>query len=222
MEKEKSNIEYWEEVIKDEPESYKKWHKEETEFLRERVKEEERILEVGCGNGRSLKEILNKKPSIFGIDHDKKAIEDAKENFKDYPNSNFEVAKAEKMPFENNYFDVITIMGTFANFGKKKQEILEEIKRVLKENGKIIISVFSENAFEERMEVYKRAGVKIKEIKGTTVTFEFDNSLGDDSSEQFSEKELREIFEKANLKVKEIKKINIAYLCELTKWQKQS
>ena len=69
------------------------------------------------------------------------------------------------MPFNNEEFDFVICMTTFANFADKKFRVIEEMKRVLKEFGKIIISVFSEDALDERMKIYKSSGVKIKEIK---------------------------------------------------------
>ncbi|RLG32861.1 hypothetical protein DRN98_04720, partial [Methanosarcinales archaeon] len=62
---------------------------------------------------------------------------------------------------------------------------------------------------------YKASGVKIKEIKDGTVVF--DESLGDNISEQFTKKQLEDIFSKANLHIEDIIKVNIAYLCTLTK-----
>ena len=106
-------------------------------------------------------------------------------------------------------------MTTFANFAYKKFIILEEMKRVLKNSGKIIISVFSEDALEERMKVYKASGVKIKKIKNGTVIF--DESLGDNISEQFFKEQLEDIFSRANLKINDITKVNITYLCTLSK-----
>ena len=86
-----------------------------------------------------------------------------------------------------------------------KEVSFEEMKRVLKKSGKIIISVFSEDAFEERVKVYKASGAKIKEIKDGTVIF--DESLDDNISEQFTKKQLEDIFSKANLHIEDINTI---------------
>jgi ubiquinone/menaquinone biosynthesis C-methylase UbiE len=106
-------------------------------------------------------------------------------------------------------------MTTFANFTDYKSKVLSEMKRVLRDDGYIIISVFSKDAFEERMKIYKKLNVPIKEIKGTTVIF--DKEIGDNISEQFSKEQLRDIFNKVNLNVIDIRKKGIAYLCKLKK-----
>jgi ubiquinone/menaquinone biosynthesis C-methylase UbiE len=93
------------------------------------------------------------------------------------------------MHFEDNIFDYVLCLGnTFGNFGKNKYKILREMKRVTKNNGKIILSVYSEKALPERIKGYKKVGVKIKKI-----------------------------FKKAGLNAKIIELNPISYICEAIK-----
>jgi len=211
----KTNIDYWKEMLKDLPKSYKKWFKDERSYLRKIITPNSKVLDVGCGNGRSIFDLLPITKEVIGIDHDKKAVFDAKNNFSNYPLVGIIKADATMIPFSNEEFDFVICMGTFTNLAEKKLLVLKEIRRVLKKSGKIIISTFSEDALEERMKIYKALGSKIKEIKETTVIF--DESLGDNISEQFSEQQLRNIFSQINLKVEDITKTGIAYLCTLSK-----
>jgi len=211
----KTNMDYWEFVLKNLPESYHKWFEEEKKYLQKIITPDAKVLEVGCGDGRSIFDILPVTKNITGIDHDDKAIADAKDNFSNYPSIKILKADATKLPFENEEFDFVVCMTTFANFADKKFIILEEMKRVLKNSGKIIISVFSEDALEDRMKIYKASGVEIKKIENGKVVF--DESLGDNISEQFSKEQLEDIFSRANLKIEDITKANIAYLCTLSK-----
>lgn len=210
------NIDAWSEILKDLPQSYRKWFEEERKYLQNRINSGSRVLEVGCGDGRSIFDILPKTKNIVGIDHDVKAVNSAKNNFSNIHSIKIMKAAAEDLPFESEEFDYVVCMTTFANFADKKFLILEEIKRVLKKDGKFIMSVFSEDAFDERIKLYKKLGI-IKEIRGTTVVLNFDNDFSDNISEQFTEKELRNIFKRAKLKVVDITRINIAYLCTLSK-----
>jgi|APSaa5957512622_1039677.scaffolds.fasta_scaffold26528_2 ubiquinone/menaquinone biosynthesis C-methylase UbiE len=210
------NIDFWENVLKNSPKSYQDWFREEKEYLTKTIDKDSAVLEVGCGDGRSIFDILEKTKDIVGIDHDETAVKHAKANFKDIPQIKIQLADAEDLPFENGSFDHVVCMTTFANFGQKKYKILEEMRRVLKDSGTIILSVFSEDALEERMKVYKSTGVKIKEIKPDG-KITFDESVGDNVSEQFSKTELLGIFKKAALNPDDIKKVNMAYLCKLSK-----
>ena len=209
------NIDFWKSVLEDSPESYKKWFSEEKKLLQETITKDSLVLDIGCGNGRSINDFINITTNIVGIDHDDIAVTDAKKNFKDYPNVKILKADARKLPFENDAFDFVICMGTFANFGDYRKQALLEMKRVLKKDGKIIISSYSEDAFEERMTLYKKEKAPIKEIKGTTVYF--DEEVGDNMSEQFSKEQLQKIFAEVGLDIADIKKAGIGYICKLKK-----
>lgn len=211
----KTNIEYCTDILANLPDSYKKWFEKEKKYLQKIITPNAKVLDVGCGNGRSIRDILSITKNIIGIDHDNKAITDAKNNFSKYSSVKIIKAEAENLPFENEKFDFVICMYSFVNFGNKKFIILKEMKRVLKQNGKIIISLFSEDAFEERIKIYKKINAPINKINGTTVIL--DKSFGDNISEQFSKEQLENIFSKTNLNVEDITKVGIAYLCTLTK-----
>jgi len=208
------NLDYWVTATVDPSKAYDNWYKEEEKYLINNIKKNSFVLDVACGNGRNLKQIEKLTNNLFGLDHDPIA---EKSFYKLFPNKNakFVLGKAEDMPVEDNYFDVVMCIGSFANFGDLKYKILEEMKRVIKKNGIIILSLYSENAFEERMNLYKKFNCPIIKVEGKTVYF--DESLGDTISEQFSKKQLEEIFDKVNLRIENIKELEIAYLIKLHK-----
>ena len=214
--KEVKNIDFWERLLNEPPESYKSWFNDEKKFLHKHILCNSKVLEVGCGDGRSIKDIINITQNIIAIDNDKKAVNDATNNFKKYSNVRIILADAKELPFEDKSFNFVLCLITFANFGEDKYKVLREMKRVLRDDGKIIISVFSEDALEERIKVYKKLGAPIKEItkNGTVI---FDESLGANISEQFSKSELIKIFNKVELKIDEIVKSGIGYLCLVSK-----
>jgi len=212
MVKKEGNIEWWEKVLADVPKSYAHWFNEEEKFLKEHITKDSKVLEVGCGEGRSLKYILDITRNIIGIDNDSKAIDDAKKNFDEIK---FQVADGTDLPFEDNSFDFVICMTTPANFGDKKHKCYAEMKRVVRKDGQIILSVFNEDAMEERLKLYKKVDAAVKEIVRGRVIFE--ESVDIEFSEQFSKEELEEIFEEAGLNIIEIKKEGIGYFCILKK-----
>jgi ubiquinone/menaquinone biosynthesis C-methylase UbiE len=211
MEKE-SNIEWWEKLLENIPDSYANWFKEEEKFLKQHITKDAKVLEIGCGEGRSLNYILDITKNIVGIDNDPKAVKDAKANLKDI---DIQLADGKNLPFEDNSFDFVICMTTPANFGDEKQKFYAEMKRVVKEEGQILLSVFNEDAMEERLKLYKKVNAKVKEIRGGRVIFE--DFVDIEFSEQFSKSELENIFKEAGLKVLEIKKEVIGYFCRLGK-----
>jgi len=100
-----------------------------------------KILDLGCGTGELIrlieKEEANSK--IFGIDYSKKNILtcNLKNNKK---NISFKVGVAEKIPFKKNYFDEVYCIEVLEHV-KDLEKSLKEIKRVLKNRGKLILSV---------------------------------------------------------------------------------
>ncbi|MGL4346064.1 MAG: class I SAM-dependent methyltransferase [Cellulosilyticaceae bacterium] len=98
------------------------------------------ILDIGCGIGDLLKRLSDKQlVHGFGLDVSEKMIEKAKLR---YPFMRFEVGVAEVLPYEEKYFDAITIVGAFHHIPDPEQA-LAEIKRVLKDNKKLYIADFS-------------------------------------------------------------------------------
>lgn len=206
----KKNIDYWDALLNNAPKSYKDYFLKEGEYLKKFVKTNAEVLEVGCGDGRSICDILSKTKNITGVDHETSAVLGAGERFAKEPSVRIIKADVIDLPFVNETFDFVVCLMAFVNFADKKYKALEEMKRVLKKDGKIIVSVFSENALEERLKIYKILGTKIENIHNGTVTF--DSSLGDNISEQFSKREIEEIFSKVNLKISNVVDTGIAYL----------
>ena len=98
-------------------------------------------LDIGCASGYMISEVAKAYPKgqYFGIDIYDKAIEYAK---KIYPHIEFKVASASKLPFKNSSFDLILFYETIEHVQNPK-ECLLEIKRVLKKNGSLILTMDS-------------------------------------------------------------------------------
>src|SRR5258708_4895262 len=69
----------------------------------------ERILDIGCGNGKTTAEIAARVPlgSVTGVDASAEMVAFAKDHWTSaHPNLQFAVADARKLPFEHE-FDLI-------------------------------------------------------------------------------------------------------------------
>jgi len=114
----------------------------EAKFLVENyLQKEEKVLDLGCGAGQWFELFQEKKADYFGIDFSEKLIEIAK---KRYPQGKFRVASIFNIPFPDNFFDKVYAIALFHHIPSKKLRIkaLVEIKRVLKKNGILILSVW--------------------------------------------------------------------------------
>ncbi len=114
----------------------------EFEYFRKYVNKNDRILDLGCGNGRVYEFFKDYGITYYGLDISEKLINIAK---KKYPEPNFKVGNMINLPYENNFFDTVWMIASFHHLRDKKERIqtLKEIKRVLKENGILIITVWN-------------------------------------------------------------------------------
>ena len=136
-----------------------KWNKE-TPYLPNLIKNKS-VLEIGVGNGKTLRSILRQKPkSITVIDISKEAIKISKSLFKE-KKVNFLKANIKNIPFKEEEFNIIVCYYIFNNLKEReRKKAVSEIYRVLKRGGKILFEDFEEGDFR------KKEG---KEIENNTI-----------------------------------------------------
>ena len=118
------------------------------------LKENDRILDVGCGNGRLAGFLKNKiKIDYLGIDNNRKLIGLAK---KRHPFAKFKIADMGKLPFHDHSFDHVWDIAAFHHIPSKKLQLqtLKEMKRVLTKGGLLIITVW--NLWQKKYRKYKK------------------------------------------------------------------
>lgn len=95
------------------------------------------ILDVACGNGTLLR-MLSEKKKIhgYGIDISDNMISNAMKNYKGIM---FKVASCESIPFQNDFFDAITVCAAYHHF-PNTDSFAMEVARVLKNTGYIYIA----------------------------------------------------------------------------------
>lgn len=101
----------------------------------------QRLLDVGCGTGRALRlasSLVKSKGEFYGIDLSSKMVRVAKSNSSNYKNMYFYKANSEKLPFKNNFFNLIMCSNSFHHYSNP-DKVLNEIYRVLKPKGRIYI-----------------------------------------------------------------------------------
>jgi ubiquinone/menaquinone biosynthesis C-methylase UbiE len=211
-----TNIGYWEQVLKAPTPAYQKLFDAEKDYLLKHIKPDTNVLDIGCGDGRNMRTILEKTKFITGIDNDQVAVRDAEKHFSDIPTVKIIHGEATSLPFKDNSFNVVTFLMILPNLDTHKTEALFEAKRVLKSDGIIILSTFAETAFDEKMKIYKKIKLPIVSIDGTK--FIFDKSLGANVSEQFSREEIELLAQGVGLKTTDWQKVGtLAYICTLSK-----
>lgn len=207
-----STIDFYNKFVEVFPD-FKKWTKQDIVEIKKFLKNDSIVLDVGCGYGREIKELAPFCKKIIGIDKDPKEIETAKSYLKNISNIELLVRDAKKTSFPDESFDMIISVGnTFGNLDVDKEAVLQEMRRLIKKDGKILLGIYSKGANSRRIKAYESIGLKIKTIENGKIIFE-DGLV----SEEFSKDELRKIFEKFQLKVRFIDMGKIAVLCVVSK-----
>jgi|ERR1051326_1790240 demethylmenaquinone methyltransferase/2-methoxy-6-polyprenyl-1,4-benzoquinol methylase len=96
------------------------------------------VLDVGGGVGRIAKLLRPKVKSITVADASAGMIKKCKENTE----LSCVLAKAENLPLPDNTFDKIIVVDAFHHFGDH-DKVIEELKRVLKPGGLVILEEFN-------------------------------------------------------------------------------
>lgn len=91
------------------------------------------ILDVGCGLGAFMTKFLDYSQSVYGVEPDKDKVDIAKSK-----GLNVFESVAEKLPFNDNYFDVILLHEVIEHVDDD-QKTIEECLRVLKPDSYLVI-----------------------------------------------------------------------------------
>ncbi|WP_267406112.1 MULTISPECIES: class I SAM-dependent methyltransferase [unclassified Chryseobacterium] len=116
------------------------------------IEDDETVLEIGHGNAAHVKSILNKAQSVkyTGIDISETMHNEAKRLNEEFKNqADFVLYEGSKLPFEDKIFDKIFTVNT-VYFWEKPIEYLNEIYRVLKDNGTFVLT-FGQRDFMETL-----------------------------------------------------------------------
>ena len=110
------------------------------------------VLDAGCGTGKFLKVLESNSKSYIGIDLSEKQLSKAKlKSIKS--SSKFICSNLSKIPLEDKSIDLIVsswVLGTITDINERNSALME-LKRVLKDNGKIILIENAQNSEFERI-----------------------------------------------------------------------
>lgn len=101
-----------------------------------------RILDVGCGTGRFLRQVARALPDarLYGLDLSKHYLGEARRNFEPEIDVSFIVENAESIPFADGHFDVVTSVFMLHELPKPvRRRVVREAVRVLKPGGILVL-----------------------------------------------------------------------------------
>lgn len=147
----------------------------------------DRVLDLGGGTGRVAKFLPPLVQKVVVADASVKMVKQCQK----HKGLKCLVAKAERIPFSDNYFDKVIITDAFHHF-QNQNKVCQEINRTLKPGGKVIIQEYNP-----------------KKLLGWLIV-KMENLLRL-NSRFFAPSSLKELFEKNQFKTKLIKQNQATY-----------
>lgn len=212
--------------------------------LTEQVKDGDRVLDAGCGNGRLLQAFGEKKIDYVGIDNSKELAKTAANNFQ-IPITNNQTNY--KSQFLNKIKNTKFILGDIVELDKLKEnnftyifciavlhhlpgadlrvKAFKQMKNKISNNGKIIITVWNlwpQTEFRKlifKFGLFKLIGKNKMDLGD--ILFDWKNNRGQPLSRRyyhaFSKNELKKLAVRAGLKIEKLYKDSYNYYIILTK-----
>ena len=159
------NPKYWSEVVKDFSNYYN-------------LNDGSKILDVGCAKGFMLYDFykLNSNFDLHGIDISKYAIDNSVSEVK----NKLLVANATKLPYEDNFFDLVISINTIHNLEKDEcATALKEISRVSKKNAFLTVDAYRNDDEKKRMDAWNLTAKTIMSVDDWIKFFGYNNYNGD-------------------------------------------
>lgn len=134
----------------------------------------QRVLDFGCGCGRTIKWLIQEYPHInfYGADVDREAIDWCQAFLN---RASFVVNQPDPpLEYPDHYFDVIYCFSVFTHLNEHMQDRwLKELKRILRPGGVLLLSVYGQAAAKlldrESLEIMSSVGFlhrKSRKLKG--------------------------------------------------------
>ncbi|MBP1925378.1 2-polyprenyl-6-hydroxyphenyl methylase/3-demethylubiquinone-9 3-methyltransferase [Sedimentibacter acidaminivorans] len=130
----------------------KRYFNEEIVFIQKNLSKNDKVLEIGAGYGRIIKELGPFSASVVGIDISQASVDLGKDYIKECTNCEIKVMDAYNLEFSEEDFDVVLCLqnGLSAIKGESTH-LINECLKVLKPGGKAYFSTYSDKFWEHRL-----------------------------------------------------------------------
>lgn len=154
--------------------------------LRLMLKGNERVLDIGCGDGKVTAEVARQLPngSILGIDNSEEMIHFARKKFplKRFPNLVFEIMDVRNLSFKSE-FDIV-FSNACLHWIIDHLSVLERIRKSLKPSGKVLLQLAGRGSGRKIVEVVER---NIKREKWSRYFTNFSSPYGFYGPEEYKD-----------------------------------
>ena len=192
----------------------------ELEELSKYVKDGDRILDLGCGNGRLYELFKDRRVEYIGVDNSSKLIELARKQFNNLTpkeNQRFPTGQAIKQlnkpkfivadalnletKFPNDRFNIIFSIAFLHHIpsNKLRLKVLKNCYSILKPNGFLISTVW--NLYQPKLIRKYKIWRIIPGLKDVFIPFKFEHKAVKRYYHVFTNRELKKLFKKAGFNI---------------------
>ncbi len=180
-------------------------------FLKEWVKDRDRILDLGCGNGRLLELFKDMNIKYVGLDISEELLNIARSRYTG-PNVSFVLSDALDIPFDEDSFNAVYAIALLHHIPSAsfRLKTLNEVRRVLKRDGIFVATVW--NLWQKRYIKHILSTPWLKILGRTGLDFKDafipwkkrDGSVVQRYCHAFTRGELQKLAEQAGFSIKEV------------------
>lgn len=129
----------------------KRYFDEEINFVRQNLYGNEKVLEVGAGYGRIIKELAPFAASFMGIDISKASVELGRDYIKECPNCSIQVMDVYNLEFDEEFDVVLCLQNGLSAIKGQPINLIKQCMKVLTSGGKAYFSTYSAKFWNYRL-----------------------------------------------------------------------
>jgi 2-polyprenyl-6-hydroxyphenyl methylase/3-demethylubiquinone-9 3-methyltransferase len=139
------------------PPRVKQYLAAEIEFVRSKTKSTGSLLELGCGYGRVLRELVGAAKRVWGIDTSPGSLTLARQTVGGHANCRLGLMNAAQLGFGDRQFElVICIQNGISAFRVDQRQLLTEATRVTRTGGRVLFSSYATGFWADRLAWFRR------------------------------------------------------------------
>jgi len=129
----------------------------EVDFVLDHIRPGDTVLDLGCGYGRTMREFARKAGFVTGIDISRSSFSLGQSYLKPERNCLLLEMDAAHMAFLDESFDtVVCIQNGISAFRRDPLRLFQESIRVVKPEGVVLFSTYSEKFWDDRLEWFRK------------------------------------------------------------------
>jgi 2-polyprenyl-6-hydroxyphenyl methylase/3-demethylubiquinone-9 3-methyltransferase len=138
------------------PTAVQRYLRAEMDFVKGRIDPGDHVLELGCGYGRVLRELLSSGGSLVGIDTSLGSLRMARGYLAGRGDFGLLCVDAAKPAFPNETFDVVfCVQNGVSAFHVDQRTLIRNAVRITKTGGRVLFSSYAEEFWEDRLEWFR-------------------------------------------------------------------